>query len=334
VHDHQRRDRAGDGMKVVRTVLGDVPAEPWGPTNAHAHLEFEVEEQRGIEWNKAAERYRDFDLSLEDTLPELQRYGDAGGFCLVDLTPMSLGRDPEALVRASEETGVHVVMGTGIYHEPFHPDVIAGLDDVAIAELLVKEVTEGVGDTGIRAGIIGEQGTYTGPMTDREAVVFRASAMAAVETGVAVTTHTYLGRNALDQIDVLTSQGLDPDRIVIGHLDDTEPDLDLIREIINRGAWAQFDTIGYEYYTETLGVQMTTDVVRAGKLRQLAEEELTNQVILASDLCRRRHLQAEGGPGLVHLVTGFRALAEAEGVPTEVLDQCMITNAATVLAMV
>ena len=79
---------------------------------------------------------------------------------------------------------------------------------------------------------------------------------------------------------------------------------------------------------------MTTDVVRAGKLRQLAEEELTDQVILGSDFCRRRHLQAEGGPGLVHLVTGFRALAEAEGVPTEVLDQCMIANAATVLAMV
>ena len=321
-------------MKVVRTVLGDIPAEPWGPTNAHAHLEFEVEEQRGIEWNKAAERYNDFSLSLEDTLPELQSYGDAGGFCLVDLTPMGRGRDPEALVRASEETGVHVVMGTGIYHEPFHPDAIADLDDVAIAELLVKEITEGVGDTGIRAGIIGEQGTYTGPMTDREAVVFRASAMAAVETGVAVTTHTYLGRNALDQIDVLTSQGLDPDRIVIGHLDDGEPDLDLIREIINRGAWAQFDDIGYEYYTERLQVQMATDVVRAGKLRQLAEEELTDHVILGSDFGMQRHLQSRGGPGLVVMAEGFWTTAEAEGVPTEVLEQCMITNAATVLTMV
>ena len=315
---------------IIRTVLGDIPAEPWGITNAHAHLVGKADATKPpFDSTDQAELV----MTLNDSLPELQEFGDAGGFCLVDVTEMGMGRDPEALVRASEETGVHVVMGTGIYHDAHHPDAIADLDDVAIAELLVKEVTEGVGDTGIRAGIIGEQGTYTGPMTDREAVVFRASAMAAVETGVAVTTHTYLGRNALDQIDVLTSQGLDPDRIVIGHLDDGEPDLDLIREIINRGAWAQFDTIGYEYYTETLGVQMATDVVRAGKLRQLAEEELTDQVILASDLCRRRHLQAEGGPGLVHLVTGFRALAEAEGVPTEVLDQCMIDNAATVLAM-
>ena len=170
-------------------------------------------------------------------------------------------------------------------------------------------------------------------MTDREAVVFRASAMAAVETGVAVTTHTYLGRNALDQIDVLTSQGLDPDRIVIGHLDDTEPDLDLIREIINRGAWAQFDDIGYEYYTEVLQEQMTTDLVRAGKLRQLAEEELTDHVILGSDFGMQRHLQSRGGPGLVVMAEGFWTTAIDEGVPTEVLDQCMIDNAATVLAM-
>ena len=316
---------------IIRTVLGDIPAEPWGITNAHAHLVGKADATKPpFDSTDQAELV----MTLNDSLPELQEFGDAGGFCLVDLTPMGLGRDPEALVRASEETGVHVVMGTGIYHEPFHPDAIADLDDVAIAELLVKEITEGVGDTGIRAGIIGEQGTYTGPMTDREAVVFRASAMAAVETGVAVTTHTYLGRNALDQIDVLTSQGLDPDRIVIGHLDDTEPDLDLIREIINRGAWAQFDDIGYEYYTERLQVQMATDVVRAGKLRQLAEEELTDHVILGSDFGMQRHLQSRGGPGLVVMAEGFWTTAEAEGVPTEVLEQCMITNAATVLTMV
>jgi phosphotriesterase-related protein len=316
---------------MIRTVLGDIPAEPWGITNAHAHLVGKADTTKPpFDSTDQAELV----MTLNDSLPELQEFGDAGGFCLVELTPMGLGRDPEALVRASEETGVHVVMGTGIYHEVHHPDTIAGLDDVAIAELLVKEVTEGVGDTGIRAGIIGEQGTYTGPMTDREAVVFRASAMAAVETGVAVTTHTHLGRNALDQIDVLTSQGLDPNRIVIGHLDDGEPDLDLIREIINRGAWAQFDDIGYEYYTERLQVQMTTDVVRAGKLRQLAEEELTDHVILGSDFGMQRHLQSRGGPGLVVMAEGFWTTAIDEGVPTEVLEQCMITNAAIVLAMV
>ena len=318
----------------IRTVAGDVPASPWGLTNAHAHLVLGMEEQGHAAWSETAERYADHRLSIDDTLPELRAYGRAGGVCLVDLTPMGMGRDPAALGRASEETGTHIVLGTGIYHEPFHPDRISGLADVEIAEILIGEITHGIGDTGIRAGIIGEQGTYTGPMTEREATVFRASALAAVETGVAVTTHTYLGRNALDQIDVLTSQGLAPERIVIGHLDDTEPDLALVRKIIERGAYAQFDTIGYEYFTETLGVQMTTDRVRARALRQLVEEGLTGRVIVASDLCRKRHLTVNGGLGLAHLITGFRVLAEEEGVPGEVLDQCMIANPSTILAMV
>ena len=319
---------------LIRTVRGDVPASNWGLTNAHAHLSLGAQEQGHPAWSETAERYEDHTLTIEDTLPELEDYARAGGACLVELTPMGMGRDPAGLVRASEETGVHIVMGTGIYHEPFHPDGIAGLADVQIAEVMIREITEGVEGTGIRAGIIGEQGTYTGPMTDREATVFRASAMAALETGVAVSTHTYLGRNALDQIDVLTSVGLAPERVVIGHLDDTEPDLTLFRQIIERGAYAQFDTIGYEYYTETLGVQMTTDRVRAGALRELAEEGLADRIVVASDLCRKRHLRVNGGPGLTHLIAGFRTLADEEGVPAAVLDRCMISNPAKILAMI
>ncbi len=318
------------GSGLIRTVLGDLPPEPWGITNAHAHLVGVPDTSKPpFDTTDASELV----MTLDDSLPELEDFARAGGFCLVDLTPAGMGRDPRALVRASEETGMHIVMGTGIYHHAHHPESIAGLPDTDIAEILVREITDGVNGTGVRAGIIGEQGTFTGPMTEREKVVFRASAMAALETGVAVTTHTHLGRNALDQIDVLTSQGLSPDRIVIGHLDDGEPDLDLIREIIGRGAWAQFDDIGYEYYTERLKVQMTTDVVRARKLLRLAEEGLADRVILASDFGMQRHLQVRGGPGLAVLADGFRRTALGEGVPEAVLDRCMITNPATVLTM-
>ena len=332
MHDRQpggRADHAVNGRGVIRTVLGDAPAAPWRPTNSHAHLTLGLEDRTGGD----ADLYRDHALSLDDTLPELGAFARAGGFCLVDLTPMGMGRDPQALVRASEETGVRIVMGAGIYHEPHHPDRIAGLDEDGIAEMLIREITEGVDGTGVRAGVIGEQGTYKGPMTEREQTVFRASAAAAAETGAAVSTHTHLGRNALDQIDILTGRGLDPDRIVIGHLDDAEPDLGLIREITDRGAYAQLDGIGYEYYSEALGVQMTTDRIRARAIRRLAEEGRAGRLIVASDFCRKRHLTVNGGPGLAHLVTGFRRLAEEEGVDAEVLDRCMTANPAAVLEM-
>ncbi len=314
----------------IRTVLGDTAPEPWGITNAHAHLVGAADASKPpFEGTDPAELV----MTIDDSLPELEDFARAGGFCLVDLTPMGMGRDPQALVRASEQTGVHIVMGAGIYHEAHHPEAIAGLDEDGIAELLIREITEGVDGTGVRAGVIGEQGTYKGPITEREQTVFRASAAAAAETGVSVTTHTHLGCNALDQIDILTGRGLNPDRIVIGHLDDAEPDLGLIREIIARGAWAQFDDIGYEYYTERLQVQMTTDAVRARKLLRLAEEGLADRVILASDFGMQRHLRARGGPGLAVLAEGFRRTALAEGVPEEVLDRCMTANPAAALTM-
>ena len=180
---HEERIGGVSETGLIRTVRGDVPAASWGLTNAHAHLSLGMEEQDHSAWGETAERYSDHTISIEDTLPELRDYARAGGTCLVNLTPMGMGRDPTALARASEATGVHIVMGTGIYHEPFHPDRIAGLDELQIARIMIGEITEGVDGTGIRAGIIGEQGTYTGPMTEREATVFRASALAALETG-------------------------------------------------------------------------------------------------------------------------------------------------------
>src|SRR5690606_12145890 len=117
----------------------------------------------------------------------------------------------------ARRTGVHVVVGTGIYHQAFHPPWLADMSERDICEWFVREITEGMEGTGVRAGIIGEIGTYQNHMTEVERRVFRAAARAAKETGVAVTTHTYLGHLALEQIDVLTGAGLAPERIVIGH---------------------------------------------------------------------------------------------------------------------
>lgn len=311
---------------VIRTVRGDVPAADWGPTNLHCHLVLGGE-------GRSDPRYADHRLTSDQTLPEIEAFATAGGRALVDLTPRGNGRDPVAVRRMSEATGVHVVMGTGIYHEPFHPAELEGLDTEAICRMLVSDIVDGVNDSGIRAGIIGEQGTYQGPMTERERAVFRASAWAAIETGAAVSTHTYLGRNALEQIDVMVAEGLSPDRIVIGHLDDMPPELDLCLEIVARGAWAQFDTIGFEYYSETLGVQMATDRQRLAALRQLADEGIADRVILASDLCKTQHLTASGGPGLAWLVGGFTDLAESEGISAELLDRWLRSNPATVLTL-
>jgi phosphotriesterase-related protein len=95
---------------TVMTVRGPVEARDLGLTLAHEHL--------------LLDRYRVTTLSdhlLDDpalAARELARYRAAGGGALVDLTTEDTGRDPLALRRISDETGVHVVMGCGWYREP------------------------------------------------------------------------------------------------------------------------------------------------------------------------------------------------------------------------
>lgn len=55
---------------------------------------------------------------------EVWLYGEAGGGTLVDPTLEHIGRDPEKLRRVSEATGVHIVMGTGFYREPYYPEFV------------------------------------------------------------------------------------------------------------------------------------------------------------------------------------------------------------------
>jgi len=324
-------DKAG-GQGVIRTVRGDVPSRPWGWTNTHGHLQAllsnEFEEWEFYEYYANDEATWKF----EDTFPEFQEFAAAGGFAFVDTTPIGMGRDPHLLRLASETTGVHVVAATGIYHEPLIPRQICEMSDEQICQHFIKEITEGIGGTDIRAGII-KVATYKGPMTDTEKAIFRAAAWASRETGVSITTHTYLGRNALDQINTLTSHGARPEQIVIGHLDDLDIDRNLVRAIVGLGAYAQFDAIGCEYYSERLGSQMPTDLQRLETLLSLDEEDVAEGVMIGSDLCLKRHLRKRGGPGFAHLVDGFLAIARDRDVPESLLEQCMITNPSDLLTM-
>lgn len=300
---------------VIRTVRGDVPAADWGLTNAHAHLIHDISAHH------EDPAYPDFALTEHESRAELRSFAAAGGYALVECTPMGLGRDPAGVRRLSEDSGVHVILGAGIYHERFHPAVIDGMSDAQIAELMVREITEGIDGSDIRAGVIGEVGSHRGALTAAEEAVFRAAARAAKSTGAAISTHTHAGELATDQLDVLLGAGVDPAKVIVGHLDDRGPiDLELCREVARRGAWIQFDDVGYEYYTATLGVQMPTDAERLEAIATLAEEGFASAVILGSDMCRRRHLSANGGAGLAHLAGEFVRLARERGFTPELLD--------------
>jgi phosphotriesterase-related protein len=166
---------------------------------------------------------------------------------------MELGRDPEFAAAISDRTGMRVIMSTGLYNDAMGiPTHFRMLDSDEIAELYVREITEGIGSTGIKAGLIkaansgmpghpGEKG-----ITRVEEKAFRAAARAQKATGVPILVHNSetapFGREVLD---ILGSEGVEPKRVMIGHSCGVG-DMRYYFDILERGAWLGFDRFGIE----------------------------------------------------------------------------------------
>jgi len=250
-------------MVAVQTVTGPIDSSELGRTLMHEHLVI------GFPGWEAVTHER-FDRAVAvrtcvDRVAELQALGYSS---MVDPCPNDLGRDVELMVEVAESTGFNIICATGLYLERMggsaHWFLRSRLEDVtpAMTELFLRELSDGVGTTGVRPGVIK---VATGPrrMTDYENSVFRAAAAAAQETGVPVTTHTDEGRLGDLQVQVLTEAGLDPHRIIVGHSCGTT-DFDYHMDLAGRGSYLGFDRFGIPLVTDEDRVKSLTAVIEAG----------------------------------------------------------------------
>ena len=191
----------------------------------------------------------DTDSSAEKrVIANVRAFASVGGTLMVDCTPPGYGRYPDFMAEVSARTGVHVVACTGGFTEqfaPLHP-VVRALDTDALADLFVRELTEGMGGTRYRAGAI-KVATGEERMTEGEAHIFRAAARAHARTGAPIITHTTNGLGP-EQVEFLLREGVDPAKVVIGHLGfEPDPKAD-VGTILQRGAYVAFDRVGHHHF--------------------------------------------------------------------------------------
>ena len=231
------RMRVSELKGKVQTVTGPIDPGELGVTLMHEHLLIDLEcyfqapdaasERAWVNAPLTMERlggvgarvaYNLDNLKLLDegaAVEEASRFRYAGGGTLVDVTSRGIARDPLALARISRATGLNVVMGAS-YYVPFaHPLNMDSKSEDEIAEEIVHDVTVGVGETGIRSGIIGEVGNFH-PLSENERKVLRASAAAHLATGAPITIHP--GADRIEIVDILAKAGADPRHVVMGHL--------------------------------------------------------------------------------------------------------------------
>jgi phosphotriesterase-related protein len=297
-------------MADVVTVLGPVAADRLGRVLPHEHLLINL-----------ARVTRNYDHFLHDVslaAIEAARFREAGGSTIVDLTNRNLGRDPRSLCRIARETGLNIIMGCGWYREPYYDPELYTKSTNRLADDIVRDIFDGVGDTGIRAGIIGEIGSDDGrPISPGEERSFRAAARAHKRTGLTISTHAAYSRVGLDQLDLLEEEGVDPARVIVGHAGHMS-DPDYHEALARRGAWVQFDRIRGMYEWEVRRyIELIQEFLNRGFLHQL---------LLSHDVCMTSHLHAYGGTGYDFLLTDFVARLRAAGLSELEIDTLLIDN--------
>jgi phosphotriesterase-related protein len=210
---------------------------------------------------------RDVIMRGVDRVHELQ----AGGFrSMVDPCPNDMGRDVEIMAEVSARTGFNVICATGFYHDgiaaPYWRMKVTQSADGPrrLAEFLTRELTVGVGDTGIKPGVI-KVATGHGAVTPYETGLLQAAAMAAVATGTPITTHTD-GVLGPEQLRILGETGCPPHRVIVGH-SCGNPDPAYHRAIVDAGAYIGFDRFGLTMIRLDEGrIDSLLTLVRAGEI--------------------------------------------------------------------
>jgi len=305
---------------TISTVTGEIPADRLGPTLAHEHIYCDISVHSG----KADNVVTDVSLAIE----EMGHFRRAGGGAIVELTPVGIGRDPAKLREISLASGVPIVSGIAFYQEITHPEWLRTASVDRITDYFVQHLEEG--ELGVRAGIIGEITSHNEPvinpayrLDELEVRIFTAAARAQRRTGYAISTHASLGRAGPAQLDVFESAGADLTRVVIGHCDthwheDIALDLSYYLSILNRGAYCEFDMIGWP--------DLMKDEIRAERIAALVRLGHAAKITLATDTCRLSQMRRNGGRGYDYLWYSFLPLLRKAGV-TEAQIHSMLVEA-------
>ncbi|MFC6885097.1 MULTISPECIES: phosphotriesterase family protein [Actinomadura] len=316
---------------MIETLRGPV-ADP-GATLMHEHV-FGLSPEILWNWPDIPEGW-DPEARAREAAAKLDAAKAAGIDTIVDLTVIGLGRHVPSVQRVAELTGVNIVAATGLYTydalPPYFgnrgPGTLFGGPD-RLAEFFVRDITEGIGRTGVKAGML-KCATGRPGITPGVERVIRAVAAAHRETGVPITTHSESStRNGLDQQKLLAAEGVDLSRVVIGHAGDST-DLGYLEELIANGSYIGMDRFGIEF---------TSFEDRVATVAALCERGHAGAMVLSHDsYCFNDRFDpavvAERHPNyhLLHIPRDVLPALRARGVTQDQIDQMLVGNPRRIL---
>ena len=264
-------------------------------------------------------------------IAEILEFGKHGGQSLVDATSIGLGRQPKSLKRIADATGIKIIMGSSWYRFPWHPEDIANRSLDSLTAEIVRDITVGVADTGIRAGIIGEVGVEENrefPLHPDEIKVLRASARASILTGAPLMLHTWLDpRDPPRILNIVEQEGVDLRRVIVAHADILTGNLPFVLQILKRGVYLEFDMIGLFGSV----VSPLNDKRLAAAVKELIDRGYNDRLLFSQDVCTKGQLKHYGGNGYSNILEHFVPYLHSIGVTHSQTDRILIENAKRML---
>lgn len=268
-------------------------------------------------------------ITLDDeplAIAELKDFATAGGQTVVEPTCQGIGRNPLALRRISEATGLNIVMGAGYYLASSHPEKVAGLTVEAIADEIVHEALHGVDGTDVRIGLIGEIGV-SADFTAAEEKSLRGAAQAQVRTGLPLMVHLpgwlRLGHRVLD---IVADEGADLNHTVLCHMNPSHADITYQSELADRRAFIEYDMIGMDFFYADQQVQCPSDEDAARSIVTLAEGGYLDRILLSHDVFLKMMLTRYGGNGYAYILKHFLPRLKRHGLDDATLQTLMRDN--------
>lgn len=318
-------------MSSVDTVRGAVGLDELGTTLMHEHvfvLTPDVMNNYGHEWWDEDER-------ITDAVAKLRALTSEGVDTIVDPTVVGLGRYLPRIQRVNAEVDLNIVVATGLYTFDeiphfFHyrgPGTMLGGSD-PMTEMFVRDLREGIGETGVRAALLKCVVEERGLTPDQERVQ-RAVCEAHQETGAPITVHTNAEhRTGQIALDFYAEHGVDLTKVVVGHAGDSN-DLDYLRSLMDRGATIGCDRFGLDLFNTT--------EQRVETIAVLCEQGYADRIVLSHDAAcymdffsgeAAQQALAAAAPNwhYLHISRDVLPALRARGVTEEQIDTMLVRN--------
>lgn len=252
-------------MAKINSVLGAIDTETLGKTLMHEHL-------GTVDTNawKAFPDWLNREQFIQYAVTQFKDARDRGIDTIVDVTPLDLGRDISMIREVSQKSGVNVIACTGIYGNSYGWHLFKDPD--YIASLFIREALDGIEGTDTKAGII-KCATHSDHITKDDERMLRIISKVHRETDLPIITHS-IGHSGYEQQDIFEDEGVDLNRVIIGHLGDLD-DVDYIESIAKRGSYIGLDRFSID---TIMPLSVRTDV-----LKELCDRGYKDQIIVSHD---------------------------------------------------